>query len=135
MHTGSFSNQAVKHSNPGPVLSRARTSGIAIGKGVRNLALGMKSQRQPLCNTADGLRQCEDMIRFLSDLYTSIAGLSARNGVNSGTFMSSTIKGTQNWPESFLEGMRYQLRRMLTHLLDRLSPTTSSARLKVSILV
>lgn len=97
------------------------------------MALGMKTQSQPLCNTADGLRQCEDMIRFLSDIYTSIAGLSVRNGFNSGKSMSSAIKASQDWPESFLEGMRYQLRRMLTNLLDRLSPTTSSARLKVSI--
>lgn len=131
MHTGNFSNQAVKQLNPGPVVSRARRSGIVVGKGVRNLALGMKSQRQPLCNTADGLRQCEDMIRFMTDLYMSLVDLATRNVARSTAGLTTSLRGTRLWPESFLEGMRYQLRRMLTHLLDRLSQPTTSAPLKV----
>lgn len=131
VHTGSFSNQAAKQLNPGPILSRARASGIAVGKGVRNLALGLKSQRQPLCNTADGMRSCEDMIRFLTDLYAFLAGLAAKAWNMKGGRLTSTAKGPHHWSESFLEGMRYQMRRMIVNLVDRICPSSAPGRLKV----
>lgn len=121
--SGCYGNALQKPS--GTVLSMARSSGNGLGKSIRDVALGINVQaNKPMCNTVDGLKRCEGMLHMLTDIYGKIALIA------DDTHMDFT-KHTGVWTTGFLNGVRYQLQRMLTVLLETLKSEQLPKRFRV----
>jgi hypothetical protein len=82
---------------------------------LRNRALGLKGEQEPTVNNNEGIRKLESMLQMATAVYGSIADLHAEST-------------SCDWTSRFLEGMRYQLKRMLALLLDYLMTSSTSKR-------
>jgi hypothetical protein len=79
---------------------------------LRDRALGLNGEQEPTVNNNEGIRTLESMLQMATAVYGSIADLHAEST-------------SCDWTSGFLEGMRYQLKRMLALLLDYLTSSTS----------
>jgi hypothetical protein len=85
---------------------------------IRNRALGLRVEQQPAVNSTEGLIILECMLQMLAVVYASIAELDAESQ-------------TCAWSSGFLEGIRYQLKRMLQVLFEYLKTSRTPRRLWV----
>jgi hypothetical protein len=84
---------------------------------IRNRALGLRVQEQPAVNSTEGLKTLECMLQMLTAVYGAIAEL-----------VSESELKICDWTSGFLEGMRYQLRRMLAVLVEYLKTSDTPKR-------
>ena len=90
-------------------------TGNNFGKVLRNIALAFRLQIRPAVNSPEGLKFLESMLHMLTAVYASVAESVPQSRAGS-------------WASGFLEGMRYQLRRMLGVLLECLQKSNTPKR-------
>lgn len=118
--TGAFQNAGNKQP-AAQLFKKARISGNNFGKVLRNIALALRLQIRPGVNSPEGLKFLESMLHMLTSVYASIAERVSQLQANS-------------WASGFLDGMRYQLKRMLAVLLECLQNSNTPKRFWVRTL-
>jgi hypothetical protein len=105
-------------------MSLARESGNRLGKTLRDASLGFNHDgKQPLCDSAEGLNNCEGMLHMLTDIYAKVALLAHES--------AETPKHVAAWTAGFMNGMQYQLQRMIRLLLEILNNRPLPKRFRV----